>query len=90
MSVDNAATETVHITAADFATAQADCRPAALEGVQLQENADSTLDDVGALAVAKEVLLETMLWPSKYPELFAACPLRMRSGILLYGTRHYP
>ncbi|KNE60521.1 hypothetical protein, variant [Allomyces macrogynus ATCC 38327] len=34
---------------------------------------------------AKRKLLETFAWPRKYPALFASCPLRLRSGVLLYG-----
>ena len=34
----------------------------------------------------RKSLLETLQWPSKYPKLFAQCPLRLRTGrtILLY------
>ena len=32
-----------------------------------------------------QILKETFEWPSRYPELFRLCPLRLRSGILLYG-----
>lgn len=34
---------------------------------------------------AKNLLLETLEWPTKYAPIFAKCPLRLRSGILLYG-----
>lgn len=33
----------------------------------------------------KSILLETLEWPTKYAPIFANCPLRLRSGILLYG-----
>ncbi|KAJ3126845.1 Peroxisome biosynthesis protein pex1, partial [Nowakowskiella sp. JEL0407] len=42
-------------------------------------------DDIGGLKEAKRLLMETLDWPSKYSELFKSCPLRLRSGILLYG-----
>ena len=41
--------------------------------------------DVGGLDEVRRSLLETLQWPSKYPKLFAKCPLRLRTGILLYG-----
>ena len=41
--------------------------------------------DVGGLDEVRRSLLETLQWPSKYPKLFAQCPLRLRTGILLYG-----
>ena len=31
------------------------------------------------------MLIETFLWPSKYPHIFSAFPLRLRTGVLLYG-----
>jgi peroxin-1 len=33
----------------------------------------------------KKMLLETLKWPTMYPQIFDKCPLRLRSGILLYG-----
>jgi peroxin-1 len=37
------------------------------------------------LNIAKKMLLTTMKWPTLYPQIFAASPLRLQSGILLYG-----
>lgn len=34
---------------------------------------------------ARRILRETLEWPTKYAQIFANCPLRLRSGILLYG-----
>jgi len=33
----------------------------------------------------RRILRETLEWPTKYPSIFANCPLRLRSGLLLYG-----
>ena len=33
----------------------------------------------------RRVLRETLEWPTKYAQIFADCPLRLRSGLLLYG-----
>ncbi|KAJ3104903.1 Peroxisome biosynthesis protein pex1 [Phlyctochytrium planicorne] len=41
--------------------------------------------DIGGLVEAKIVLRETLEWPTKYREIFRTCPLRLRSGLLLYG-----
>lgn len=41
--------------------------------------------DVGALEEAVDALKESLLLPLKYPELVASAPLRMRTGVLLYG-----
>lgn len=40
---------------------------------------------IGGLDETKRVLKETLEWPVKYSRIFAQCPLRLRSGILLYG-----
>ena len=37
------------------------------------------------LLETRKILLETLEWPTKYSPIFAKCPLRLRSGILLYG-----
>ena len=50
-----------------------------------QHNKKSWLD-VGGLSEVKQILTECILWPGKYPKLFANCPLRIRSGVLLYGA----
>ena len=59
--------------------------PSALRGVKLTKETNIRWGDIGALASAKGVLLETLEWPTKYEPIFANCPLRLRSGILLYG-----
>lgn len=59
--------------------------PSALRGVKLTKETNIKWGDIGALANAKDVLLETLEWPTKYEPIFVNCPLRLRSGILLYG-----
>lgn len=58
--------------------------PSNLRGVKLQKSSTSW-GDIGGLIEPKRVLLETLEWPTKYAPIFANCPLRLRSGILLYG-----
>ena len=41
--------------------------------------------DIGGLHETRRVLRETLEWPTKYGAIFATCPLRLRSGLLLYG-----
>ena len=50
-----------------------------------QHNKKSWLD-IGGLSEVKQILTECILWPGKYPKLFSNCPLRIRSGVLLYGA----
>ncbi|CAI1530379.1 hypothetical protein SEUBUCD650_0K00320 [Saccharomyces eubayanus] len=59
--------------------------PSALRGVKLTKETNIKWTDIGALTGAKKILLETLEWPTKYEPIFANCPLRLRSGILLYG-----
>lgn len=58
--------------------------PASLRGIKLQK---STVEwkDIGGLAETRQILLETLEWPTRYAPIFANCPLRLRSGLLLYG-----
>lgn len=58
--------------------------PSNLRGVKLLK-AGASWKDIGGLTEAKRILLETLEWPTKYAPIFASCPLRLRSGILLYG-----
>ncbi|KAI0262607.1 AAA-domain-containing protein [Gloeopeniophorella convolvens] len=76
--------EKVWITAADFKAAQVDFVPLSLRDVPLQK---STVEwaDIGGLAETRRTLRETLEWPTKYAAIFAQSPLRLRSGLLLYG-----
>lgn len=67
-----------------FEKALSGFQPSSLRGVKLQKSSTSWVD-IGGLSEAKRVLLETLEWPTKYAPIFANCPLRLRSGILLYG-----
>lgn len=68
----------------DFDKAMEDFVPASLRGVKLQKSGIAW-SDIGGLTETKSVLLETLEWPTKYAPIFANCPLRLRSGLLLYG-----
>ncbi|GLB37363.1 putative peroxisome biogenesis factor 1, N-terminal [Lyophyllum shimeji] len=72
------------LTYADFTTAQVDFTPLSLRDVKLQKS-DIAWSDIGGLHETRRVLRETLEWPTKYGPIFAQAPLRLRSGILLYG-----
>ena len=62
--------------------------PAALWGTKAQAKVQSGVNgwqDVGGLRLVRQSLHEAIELPLKYPDLFAAAPLRLRSGVLLYG-----
>ncbi|KAK6613784.1 peroxisome biosynthesis protein [Botrytis cinerea] len=45
----------------------------------------TTFDSIGGLQETRKILLETLQYPTTYAPIFAQCPLRLRSGLLLYG-----
>ena len=68
----------------DFQAALRNFTPASLRSVTLHTSTAS-FSSIGGLEVPRRILLETLQYPTKYAPLFAQCPLRLRSGILLYG-----
>ncbi|KIJ18346.1 hypothetical protein PAXINDRAFT_167524 [Paxillus involutus ATCC 200175] len=74
----------ITLSAADFANAQVDFVPHSLRDVPLQKSTTEWAD-IGGLKHAKRVIRETLEWPTKYAPLFKQSPLRLRSGLLLYG-----
>ena len=68
----------------DFDKALKGFVPTGLRGVKLQTSGVNW-KDIGGLTETRQILLETLEWPTKYAPIFANCPLRLRSGLLLYG-----
>ncbi|TFK44456.1 P-loop containing nucleoside triphosphate hydrolase protein [Crucibulum laeve] len=68
----------------DFNAAQKDFIPLSLRDVKLQKS-DVAWSDIGGLRETRRILRETLEWPTKYAPIFAQSPLRLRSGLLLYG-----
>lgn len=69
-------------------TAMAAFTPASLKGAGLFESSVSW-SDIGGLHEVREEIKKTLEWPSKYSFLYRSCPLRLRSGMLLYGPPGY-
>ncbi|KAG1751773.1 hypothetical protein EDB19DRAFT_1893120 [Suillus lakei] len=74
----------VTLSAKDFVEAHEGFVPLSLRDVPLQKS-DVEWADIGGLKDTKLVLRETLEWPTKYAQLFKQSPLRLRSGLLLYG-----
>lgn len=68
----------------DFNQALEGFTPASLRNVTLQAST-ITFDSIGGLHETRKILLETLQYPTTYAPIFAQCPLRLRSGLLLYG-----
>ncbi|KAI0841874.1 AAA-domain-containing protein [Hypoxylon sp. FL0890] len=74
----------IQLGRADFDKALKGFTPASLRNVSLQTST-TTFDSIGGLKETRQILLETLQYPTKYAPIFAQCPLRLRSGLLLYG-----
>ena len=74
----------VTLTRSDFERALKGFTPASLRNVTLQSS-KTTFDSIGGLRKTRQILLETLQYPTTYAPIFAQCPLRLRSGLLLYG-----
>lgn len=68
----------------DFTKAIEGFTPASLRNVTLQTSS-TKFDSVGGLKEARKILVETLQYPTAYAPIFDRCPLRLRSGLLLYG-----
>ena len=80
----HSAISTAPVTNADVWSALKSFTPALLKSTNLSSSM-VRLDSVGGLEEPRATLLETLLYPSSYSPIFRQCPLRLRSGILLYG-----
>ncbi|KAJ1937375.1 Peroxisome biosynthesis protein pex1, partial [Kickxella alabastrina] len=80
----NGSGDDVRVTASDLQRALAGFKPRAMRGVQTQTST-TRWADIGGLADTRRQLRETLELPTRYAAVFASSPLRLRSGILLYG-----
>lgn len=74
----------VELSRVDFDCALKGFTPASLRNVTLQTST-TTFASIGGLHETRKILLETLQYPTTYAPIFAQCPLRLRSGLLLYG-----
>jgi peroxin-1 len=74
----------IQLSRVDFENAIEGFTPASLRNVTLQTST-TTFDSIGGLHETRKILLETLQYPTTYAPIFAQCPLRLRSGLLLYG-----
>ncbi|KAH7364114.1 P-loop containing nucleoside triphosphate hydrolase protein [Rhexocercosporidium sp. MPI-PUGE-AT-0058] len=74
----------VQLSREDFDSALKGFTPASLRNVTLQTST-TTFASIGGLHETRKILLETLQYPTTYAPIFAQCPLRLRSGLLLYG-----
>ncbi|KAF1920068.1 P-loop containing nucleoside triphosphate hydrolase protein [Ampelomyces quisqualis] len=72
------------LTRDDYTSALTGFTPASLRNVTLQTST-TKWDSIGGLHSTRQTLLETLQYPTTYAPIFAQCPLRLRSGLLLFG-----
>ncbi|XP_014307880.1 peroxisome biogenesis factor 1 isoform X5 [Myotis lucifugus] len=77
--------EELLLTTLDFQKALQGFVPASLRNVNLHKPQDLGWDRIGGLHEVRQILMDTIQLPAKYPELFANLPIRQRTGVLLYG-----
>ncbi len=75
---------TLTLTKADFTSALRNFTPTSLRNVTLTSST-TTFSSFGGLIQTRKTLMETLAYPTKYAPIFARSPLRLRSGLLLYG-----
>ncbi|KAJ2483367.1 Peroxisome biosynthesis protein pex1 [Coemansia sp. RSA 2131] len=68
----------------DIVRAHSGFKPMSLRGVQLQTS-QTRWSDIGGLEDTRRQLRETLELPTRYAAIFATSPLRLRSGVLLFG-----
>ena len=74
----------LQVTMDDFLEALKEVEPSAIREV-FTEIPDVKWGDVGGLEEAKRVIMETIEWPLRYPEVFERTRTRPAKGILLTG-----
>ncbi|PNF36343.1 hypothetical protein B7P43_G00528 [Cryptotermes secundus] len=83
---DCKAAMTLKLDNSDFEVALTNSVPLLQRGVDLYHGNSCSWDDIGGLCEVKKILIEVLQWPSQYPEIFEHAPLRLQSGLLLYGA----
>ncbi|KAK6916982.1 Peroxisome biogenesis factor 1, N-terminal, psi beta-barrel fold, partial [Dillenia turbinata] len=71
----------------DFSQAMHDFLPVAMRDITktAPDGGRSGWEDVGGLTDIRNAIKEMIELPSKFPNIFAQAPLRLRSNVLLYG-----
>ncbi|KAF0982030.1 hypothetical protein FDP41_011891 [Naegleria fowleri] len=74
----------MELTIQDFLNASKDFITHSTEGIKLTKSTTS-FSDIGGLKEVKNILTETFIFPTKYASLFENAPIKLRSGLLIYG-----
>lgn len=77
--------DSLNITEKNVQYALSQFTPAHLSAANLHIHSSRSMADVGGLHQVKQLVLDTILLPVKYPKIFAHLPLKPQNSILLYG-----
>ena len=69
----------------DFERAREGFVPSSLQNLKTQTKSQVLWKDIGGLEGIKEMLIQTIEWPTKYADIFSYCSLRLRSGYVLFS-----
>lgn len=73
------------VTEDNITHALAESVPNSAQKINLKLHSNRTLADVGGLNEVKQLIINTVMLPVRYPKIFANLPLRAQNSILLYG-----
>jgi peroxin-1 len=79
MMIRNFGRANASVNLQDILAARKSLIPLSLEKISQTESTTSW-KDIGGLDSVKQLLIQTLEWPTKYASIYAACPLRLRSG----------
>jgi SpoVK/Ycf46/Vps4 family AAA+-type ATPase len=82
--LDTLSDDIQQLTMNDFSTASQDFVTKSIEGIKLVKS-NTKFADIGGLEEVKQLLRETFEFPTKYSKYFENSPIKLRSGLLLYG-----
>uniref|UniRef100_A0A671MMF4 Peroxisomal ATPase PEX1 n=1 Tax=Sinocyclocheilus anshuiensis TaxID=1608454 RepID=A0A671MMF4_9TELE len=85
-SRNNGSSEGEYLNYKDFRQALQGFTPPSLWEAQLQAPTGAGMERIGGLHQARQLLMDIILLPAKYPLLFSSLPMRQCSGVLLYGA----
>ncbi|MBB4200729.1 transitional endoplasmic reticulum ATPase [Rhodoblastus sphagnicola] len=73
------------VTDADFATALNEVGPSAIRELA-SDIPNIGFDAIGGLDDIKDILIEAVVWPLRYPHYFSGAGLKSAGGVLLHGA----
>eukprot|EP00111_Clytia_hemisphaerica_P007449 TCONS_00021649-protein len=75
----------VKVTTNELYSIFKDFKHSSKHNIELHKPNPIKWSDIGGLLSVKKLLIETLIWPFKYRELFDKCGIKLQSGALLYG-----